>query len=67
MLIREGTDRTVAIDLKLAASLALIAGALNAAGFQAAGFFSANMTGNVSSLSDYLGLANLLWWGFSPP
>jgi uncharacterized membrane protein YoaK (UPF0700 family) len=58
MLIREGTDRTVAIDLKLASSLAGIAGALNAAGFQAAGFFSANMTGNVSSLSDYLGLAN---------
>lgn len=58
MLIHEGTDRTVAIDLKLAASLAGIAGALNAAGFQAAGFFSANMTGNVSSLSDYLGLAN---------
>lgn len=58
MLIREGDQRTAAVDVKLAASLAGIAGALNAAGFQAAGFFSANMTGNVSSLSDYLGLGN---------
>jgi uncharacterized membrane protein YoaK (UPF0700 family) len=56
MLIREGDQRTVDIDLKLATLLAGVAGALNGAGFQAAGFFSANMTGNVSSLSDYLAL-----------
>jgi uncharacterized membrane protein YoaK (UPF0700 family) len=55
MLIREGNERTIAIDVKLATSLAAVAGSLNTAGFQAAGFFSANMTGNVSSLSDYLG------------
>lgn len=55
MLISEGNERTIAIDVKLATSLAAVAGSLNAAGFQAAGFFSANMTGNVSSLSDYLG------------
>lgn len=54
MLIREGDQRTVDIDLKLATLLAGVAGALNGAGFQAAGFFSANMTGNVSSLSDHL-------------
>jgi len=58
MLIREGDQRTLAIDVQLAALLAGIAGALNAAGFQAAGFFSANMTGNVSSLSDHVGLGN---------
>ncbi|CAN7213118.1 MULTISPECIES: YoaK family protein [unclassified Devosia] len=59
MLIREGDQRTVDIDLKLATLLAGVAGALNGAGFQAAGFFSANMTGNVSSLSDHLALGRL--------
>jgi uncharacterized membrane protein YoaK (UPF0700 family) len=33
--------------------LAAVAGALNTAAFYAVGFFSANMTGNVSSLSDH--------------
>lgn len=56
MLIREGDQRDLSIDVRLATLLAGIAGALNAAGFQAGGFFSANMTGNVSALSDYLGL-----------
>lgn len=56
MLIHEGNQRTPAIDVKLAVLLAGIAGALNASGFQAAGFFSANMTGNVSALSDQIGL-----------
>ncbi|MEO5755978.1 MAG: YoaK family protein [Mesorhizobium sp.] len=41
--------------------MAGIAGSLNAAGFQATGFFSANMTGNISALSDHLGLAQLGW------
>lgn len=59
MLIHEGHERTAAIDLKLAASLAAVAGAINAAGFQATGFFTANMTGNVSSLADHLGLTNV--------
>ncbi|WP_269931320.1 YoaK family protein [Aminobacter sp. HY435] len=56
MLIREGDQRSLDIDVRLAALLAGIAGAVNAAGFQATGFFSANMTGNVSALSDYFGL-----------
>lgn len=54
MLIREGDERTGEIDHKLAALLAAVAGALNAAAFHAVGFFSANMTGNVSALSDML-------------
>lgn len=57
MLVREGDERTNELDIRLAALLAGIAGSLNAAGFQATGFFSANMTGNVSALSDHLGLA----------
>ncbi len=56
MLIHVGEERTVAVDLRLAAWLALVAGAVNAAGFRALGFFSANMTGNVSTLSDMLAL-----------
>jgi hypothetical protein len=39
--------------------LSVFGGAINAAGFQATGFFSANMTGNVSALSDKLGLGRL--------
>ena len=58
MLIREGDQRSLDIDVRLAALLAGIAGAVNAAGFQATGFFSANMTGNVSSLSDHVGLGD---------
>jgi len=58
MLIREGSDRTIGIDSRLAALFSATAGALNAAGFQAFGFFSANMTGNASSFSDYLSLGN---------
>lgn len=59
MLVREGDQRSIDIDIRLASLLATIAGALNAAGFQATGFFSANMTGNVSALSDHLGLRQL--------
>lgn len=59
MLIREGDQRSLDIDVRLAALLAGVAGAVNAAGFQATGFFSANMTGNVSSLSDHVGLGRL--------
>jgi len=51
MLIREGAERDNNIDRRLACLLASIAGAVNAAAFHAAGFFSANMTGNVSALS----------------
>lgn len=64
MLVREGDQRTIEIDIRLAALLAGIAGSLNAAGFQATGFFSANMTGNVSALSDHIGLAQFGLAGF---
>jgi uncharacterized membrane protein YoaK (UPF0700 family) len=54
MLVREGIHRNDTIDLGLASLLAAIAGSLNATAFYAAGFFSANMTGNVSSLADHI-------------
>jgi uncharacterized membrane protein YoaK (UPF0700 family) len=53
MLISQGAARNERINLNLA-SMALIAGALNAGAFYAVGFFSANMIGNVSALSDHL-------------
>lgn len=59
MLIREGEERTSDTDIRLAALLSGVAGAINAAAFQATGLFSANMTGNLSSLSDHLGLGQL--------
>ncbi|TPW33331.1 DUF1275 domain-containing protein [Martelella alba] len=64
MLIHVGDDRTIAIDLRLAICLAAVAGAINAAGFRSLGYFSANMTGNVSVLSDELaqGLPWLAFW-----
>ena len=54
MLIREGNERNQSIDLRLAGLLSLAAGALNAAGFELAGLFSANMTGNISAMADNL-------------
>jgi len=60
MLIQSGDGRTARIDLRLAITLSAVAGAVNAAGFHAVGFFSANMTGNISSLSDGLALGK---WG----
>lgn len=60
MLVRQGTHRNEKIDRRLAACLAAIAGALNASAFYAVGFFSANMTGNVSTLSDHLAIGQWL-------
>ena len=59
MLVREGDERGEAVDLRLACTLAAVAGALNTAVFRAVGFFAANMTGNVSSLSDRLASGDL--------
>ncbi|MCU7368455.1 YoaK family protein [Pantoea sp. CS_6] len=59
MLISTETERTHIADSRLACTLAAVAGALNTAAFEIVGFFSANMTGNVSSLSDYLAKANV--------
>lgn len=62
MLLREGEARTNEVDRRLATTLAAIAGAVNAAAFHAVGFFSANMTGNVSALSDHLAVGG---WGLA--
>lgn len=56
MLVQQGTARNDAADRRLACTLAGVAGALNAAAFYAVGFFSANMTGNVSFLSDHFAI-----------
>lgn len=56
MLIQEGDSRTTRIDLMLAAILAFVAGTVNSAGYFAFGYFSANMTGNVSLISDHISL-----------
>lgn len=60
MLISQGAARSEKVNLNLACTLAGIAGALNAAAFYAVGFFSANMTGNVSALSDHIGTGQWL-------
>jgi len=54
MLIHEGESRTPTVDLLLAAILAFVAGGVNSGGFLAYGYFSANMTGNVSLVSELL-------------
>lgn len=59
MLVHEGASRSIKIDLLLASMLAFVAGGANSAGFLAFGFFSANMTGNVSMVSDYLTMQSL--------
>jgi uncharacterized membrane protein YoaK (UPF0700 family) len=59
MLVREGEDRSLLVDRRLAWSLAAIAGGLNAAGFYAVGLYSSNMTGNVSALADHVALGDL--------
>ncbi len=59
MLARLGEARTDGADRHLAWSLAGIPGALNAAGFNAVGVFSSNMTGNVAALADHLALADI--------
>ncbi len=60
MLVRQGEARNGDVDRRLACTLAAVAGALNTAAFHAVGFFSANMTGNVSSLSDHAALGEWL-------
>lgn len=59
MLISTENSRSHIADTQLACTLAAVAGALNTAAFEVVGFFSANMTGNVSSLSDHLAKASL--------
>ena len=59
MLISTESARSNSADTRLACTLAAAAGALNTAAFEIVGFFSANMTGNVSLLSDHLAKASL--------
>ncbi|MXP48838.1 DUF1275 domain-containing protein [Pantoea sp. Eser] len=59
MLITTEDARSHSADSRLACTLAAAAGALNIAAFEIVGFFSASMTGNVSSLSDHLAKAKL--------
>lgn len=59
MLVSSEDTRTFNTDIRLACTLAAVAGALNTAAFETVGFFSANMTGNVSSLSDTVAKFNL--------
>ncbi|KAF6669362.1 DUF1275 domain-containing protein [Pantoea sp. EKM101V] len=58
MLISTESARSHSADTRLACTLAAAAGSLNTAAFEIVGFFSANMTGNVSLLSDHLAKAN---------
>lgn len=64
MLISEGQDRSFSIDRRLACLMALVAGGLNSAGFYAVGFFSANMTGNISTMADHVALGDVLTGSF---
>lgn len=54
VLVHEGAERDAVADRRLGCSLAAVAGAVNAAGFLAVGYYSANMTGNVSTLATAL-------------
>ena len=58
MLARRGEARDDGADRHLAWSLAGVAGALNTAGFYAAGLYSSNMTGNVSGVADAIALGD---------
>lgn len=52
-------DRTARANLHLGASLAFVAGALNAGGFLAIGQYTSHMTGMLSSAADNLILGNI--------
>lgn len=60
MLLHQGAARKSYLDRRLAWILAAIAGALNTAIFHAIGFFAANMTGNVSAVSNHFAFGD--WW-----
>ncbi|MTD26938.1 YoaK family protein [Erwinia sorbitola] len=59
MLITIDEARTFNTDSRLACTLAAVAGALNTAAFKSVGFFAANMTGNVSVLSERMATLDL--------
>ena len=51
--------RSAGANLRLGACLAFVAGATNAGGFLALGYYTSHMTGFLSSLADNLGLEAL--------
>jgi uncharacterized membrane protein YoaK (UPF0700 family) len=53
------SERTARANLHLGASLAFVAGALNAGGFLAIGQYTSHMTGMLSSAADFLVLGNI--------
>jgi uncharacterized membrane protein YoaK (UPF0700 family) len=53
------TERTARANLHLGASLAFVAGAVNAGGFLVIGRYTSHMTGMLSSAADNLALGNL--------
>ncbi|HEY0844167.1 MAG TPA: YoaK family protein [Noviherbaspirillum sp.] len=53
------SERTARANLHLGASLAFVAGALNAGGFLAIGQYTSHMTGLLSSAADFLVLGNI--------
>lgn len=55
MLVHEGATRSIGTDLRLGCTLAAAAGAVNVAGFLAVGYYTANMTGNLSALAAGVG------------
>jgi uncharacterized membrane protein YoaK (UPF0700 family) len=59
MLVKEGESRTLSTDILLASSLAFVAGGVNSAGYLGFGYFSANMTGNVSLVSDHVSMGDI--------
>lgn len=52
-------------NMQLGAVLAFVAGAVNAGGFLAVGYYTSHMTGVVSSIADYLALNNFAKAGIS--
>ncbi|MFT9000204.1 MAG: DUF1275 family protein [Acetobacter syzygii] len=51
MLFQELEKRNFVMNRRLGSSLAMIAGAINVAGFMEFGYYCANMTGNASALA----------------
>ncbi|NHO31394.1 YoaK family protein [Acetobacter fallax] len=60
MLRTDGTQRSFEADQALGCTLAAVAGAVNASGFLAVGYYSANMTGNLSALMTALHEGNFV-------
>ncbi len=60
-----GKNRNNKTDAQLGVILAFIAGAINAGGFLAVGYYTSHMTGIVSSIADFIALNNIEYALFS--